>query len=311
MTVRRLASGGRRLPGSPAAGCRCGRVMAAQPTRPLSAGAGLELSSKHLLEGASGEPVLVMHGLLGNKMNWRSLFRAGPLAQLDRDIIVADARNHGVSPHAPEMSYDAMVDDTLRLLDAHAIERVAAVGHSMGGKTAMHLALRAPERVSRLVVCDIAPVTYTGEAGPSDRSDSTFIDVFTAMDGLDLASLKSRGQADEALTAAIPADGLRTFVLTNLKMQGKGKERKLGWRCNLPALQANVANIMAFPATPTTGIPTPPSPLFLGRFAPVLRRFSAVLLCCLASWRQDGENGRKMEENGRNLGEKRARNSGG
>ena len=59
------------------------------------------------------------------------------------------------------------------------------------------------------------------------------------------------------------------------------------------------------------GIPTPPSPLFLGRFSPVLRRFSAVLLCCLASWRHDGENGRKMAEKRRNLGEKRARNSGG
>ena len=59
------------------------------------------------------------------------------------------------------------------------------------------------------------------------------------------------------------------------------------------------------------GIPTPLSPLFLGRFSPVFRRFSAVLLCCLASWRQDGENGRKTAENGRNLGEKRARNSGG
>ena len=60
-----------------------------------------------------------------------------------------------------------------------------------------------------------------------------------------------------------------------------------------------------------SGIPTPLSPLFLGRFAPVLRRFSAVILCCPASWRQDGENGRKMAKNGRNLGEKRARNSGG
>ena len=59
------------------------------------------------------------------------------------------------------------------------------------------------------------------------------------------------------------------------------------------------------------GNPTPLSPLFLGRFSPVLRRFSAVVLCCLASWRQDGENGRKMAENGRNLGEKRPRNSGG
>ena len=59
------------------------------------------------------------------------------------------------------------------------------------------------------------------------------------------------------------------------------------------------------------GIPTPLTPLFLGRFSPVLRRFSAVLLCCPASWRRDGENGQKMAENGRNLGEKRARNSGG
>ena len=62
---------------------------------------------------------------------------------------------------------------------------------------------------------------------------------------------------------------------------------------------------------PAPGIPTPPSPLFLGRFSPVLRRFSAVPLHCPTSWRGDGENGRKMAENGRNLGEKRARNSGG
>ena len=64
-------------------------------------------------------------------------------------------------------------------------------------------------------------------------------------------------------------------------------------------------------AAETAGIPTPPSPLFLGRFAPVFRRFSAVPLRCPAFWRRDGENGRKMAETGRNLGEKRARNSGG
>jgi esterase len=104
------------------------------------------------------DPVLVMHGLLGNKMNWRSLFRSGPLGELDRDVLVTDARNHGASPHHPEMSYGAMVDDVLRLLDEQEIESVVAVGHSMGGKTAMQLALRAPDRVERLVVCDIAPV---------------------------------------------------------------------------------------------------------------------------------------------------------
>jgi MFS family permease len=82
-------------------------------------------------------------------------------------------------------------------------------------------------------------------------------------------------------------------------------------------LQANVAigimlgYVVGGVFTETFGIPTPLSPLFLGRFAPVFRRFSAVVLCCPASWRQDGENGRKMAKNGRNLGEKRARNSGG
>lgn len=130
-----------------------------------TASAGVELNWSHLHRQSNADstegrhdPVLVMHGLLGNKMNWRSLFRSGPLGEVDRDVLVADARNHGVSPHHSEMSYGAMVDDVLRLLDEQEIERVVAVGHSMGGKTAMQLALRAPDRVERLVVCDIAPV---------------------------------------------------------------------------------------------------------------------------------------------------------
>jgi pimeloyl-ACP methyl ester carboxylesterase len=133
--------------------------------RCLSTAAGVELSWSHLhhresnSESTQGaEPVFVMHGLLGNKMNWRSLFRSGPLGELNRDVLVADARNHGASPHHSQMSYCAMVDDVLRLLDEQEIDRVIAVGHSMGGKTAMQLALRAPDRVERLVVCDIAPV---------------------------------------------------------------------------------------------------------------------------------------------------------
>ena len=77
------------------------------------------------------------------------------------------------------------------------------------------------------------------------------------------------------------------------------------------ALCAEALGMVAPMMAPDAGIPTPRSPLFLGRFSPVLRRFSAVILCCLASWRRDGENGRKVAENGRNLGEKRARNSGG
>ena len=242
------------------------------PARPLAtaagAGGGVALSAQYLLQasqGAGGDPVVVMHGLLGNKLNWRSLFRAGPLGELDRDVLVADARNHGVSPHHPEMTYDAMVDDVLRLLDDEDIDRVVAVGHSMGGKTAMQLALRAPERVSRLVVCDIAPVAYSSEAGPSDRSDSTFLDVFAAMESVDLAGVKSRNEADAALSAAIPADGLRAFVLTNLKLDKgpSGKGRSFAWRCNLGVLRDSVADIMDFPATAETS-PYPGPALFIG-----------------------------------------------
>ena len=149
--------------------------------RCLSTAAGVELSWSHLHresnsespQGRRREPVFVMHGLLGNKMNWRSLFRSGPLGELNRDVLVADARNHGASPHHSQMSYCAMVDDVLRLLDEQEIDRVIAVGHSMGGKTAMQLALRAPDRVERLIVCDIAPVVcvvHADCANPKSRT---------------------------------------------------------------------------------------------------------------------------------------------
>lgn len=129
-----------------------------------AAGVSLEWSYLHQQSDSDSmqdrcDPVVVMHGLLGNKMNWRTLFRSGALGELNRDVIVADARNHGASPHHPEMNYGGMVDDVLRILDEQEIDRVVAVGHSMGGKTAMQLALRASDRVERLVVCDIAPVT--------------------------------------------------------------------------------------------------------------------------------------------------------
>ena len=93
-------------------------------------------------------------------------------------------------------------------------------------------------------------------------------------------------------------------VLDTIDLMSRILEKEAG-------LTLPLVTYKALPTALDAGIPTPLSPLFLGRFSPVLRRFSAVILCCLASWRRDGENGRKMAENGRNLGEKRARNSGG
>ena len=115
----------------------------------------------HVLVGEAGPPLIVLHGLFGAASNWRTIARG-----LDdcRSVYLLDARNHGNSPHAPLMSYAAMAADVKAFMDSNAIESADIIGHSMGGKTAMHLALHSPQRVSRLLIVDIAPAS-----SPSDH----------------------------------------------------------------------------------------------------------------------------------------------
>src|SRR5689334_18272867 len=110
----------------------------------------------HIDTGA-GPSVVLLHGLFGAARNFGTAQRA--LSPLFR-VIALDARNHGASPHAPGMSYPALATDVLETLDALGVSRAAVIGHSMGGKTAMTLAVMAPERISRLLVADIAPAAY-------------------------------------------------------------------------------------------------------------------------------------------------------
>jgi pimeloyl-ACP methyl ester carboxylesterase len=135
-----------------------------------------------------------------------------------------DARNHGRSPHTPEMSYDAMVGDLLGWMDAQAIPRATLVGHSMGGKTAMRLACRHPERVERLVVVDIAPRDYAWQAHRAE---------FMAMQELNLENLKSRHEAELKFEARVPDLGMRKFLTTNLARDSHGHWQ---WAINLPVL---------------------------------------------------------------------------
>jgi esterase len=95
--------------------------------------------------------------------------KKGPLADLKRDVYAVDLRNHGESPHMSDTSYAGMAKDLVRFLDEQDIQSCAVLGHSMGGKTAMQLALSAPSRVTKLVVCDIAPVQYRRD-GPGSFS---------------------------------------------------------------------------------------------------------------------------------------------
>ena len=140
--------------------------------------------------GEGTPPFVILHGMLGSSRNWQTVGR--DLAARRRTFAL-DLRNHGESPHADVMTYDSMAADVLAWLDARAIEAADFIGHSMGGKVAMVLACRHPERVHRLIVVDIAPKPY---AWPAHRVE------FAAMKGLDRASLRSRAEAESRLEAA-------------------------------------------------------------------------------------------------------------
>lgn len=179
--------------------------------------------------GDSGETLLLLHGLFGSSANWGSVARA--LAS-DYRVLVPDLRNHGQSPHAPEMDYSSMGADLSGLLDRLEIGHCLVVGHSMGGKVAMHLALHQPQRIRGLAVVDIAPVAY--------RHDFSLI--LDAMESIDPAALRDRSDADRRLAATIPEGGVRGFLLQNLVRTDSG----WAWRINLPALRKGMSDITGF-----------------------------------------------------------------
>jgi esterase len=168
-------------------------------------------------------PLVVLHGLLGASRNWLSA--ASDLAA-HHAVTALDLRNHGKSPHAEAMTYDAMVADVLRWMDARQLSQVDLMGHSMGGKVAMILACRHPDRVSRLVVVDIAPKSYFSNGHRAE---------FVAMHELSLAELKSRGEAELKMEGRVPDWGMRKFITTNLERTEAGGWR---WLINLPAISA-------------------------------------------------------------------------
>jgi pimeloyl-ACP methyl ester carboxylesterase len=176
------------------------------------------------LGGAGNPPLVVLHGLLGSSRNWQST--GADLAARYR-VRALDLRNHGRSPHEAEMSYDAMVRDVIAWLDAQGIAKTTLMGHSMGGKVAMLLACRHPERVERLVVVDIAPKDYNSAAHRSE---------FAAMNELDLRTLQSRGEAELKFEARVGDWAMRKFLSTNLERDAAADTWR--WLVNLPVLTA-------------------------------------------------------------------------
>lgn len=172
-------------------------------------------------------PLLIVHGLFGSARNWGVI--AKRLSE-DRQVFAVDMRNHGESPRADNQTYAAMAQDLADVITDHTAP-MDVVGHSMGGKAAMVLALAQPHLVNRLIVADIAPVTYS----------HTQAHLISAMGKLDLTQIQKRSDADHLLATDINDAGIRAFLLQSLDI----KEKR--WRLNLDVLNRDMDQIIGFP----------------------------------------------------------------
>lgn len=174
--------------------------------------------------GGEGPPLVILHGMLGSSRNWASAGQE--LAGLGYHVYALDLRNHGDSPHAAGMDYADLARDVAAWLQGKRLGPVTLLGHSMGGKTAMLLTCRHPERVRRLIVVDIAPKHYRWVGHRME---------FLAMHELDLASLGSRAEAEMRMEGRVPDWALRKFLTTNLE-RVEGGAGGWRWTINLPEI---------------------------------------------------------------------------
>ena len=182
-------------------------------------------------------PVVFLHGLMGRGKN----FSTSAKSLTGFRSLLVDLPNHGASGWTDTFDYADIADAVAVALRGEVGGSFALVGHSLGGKVAMLVALRHPELVERLVVVDIAPVD-SSEAG------STFDHLLGSLRALDLGTISSRADADAALADPIPDPVVRGFLLQNLRRDADG----FAWQPNLELLYSNLGAIAGFPAEQAT-----------------------------------------------------------
>ena len=194
----------------------------------------------HVVEvDGPGPTVVFLHGLFGQGTNFRTA--AKELSDAFRSLLV-DLPNHGRSPWTGTTDYAAAADAVAATLHEHADGPVHVVGHSMGGKVAMVLALRHPDLVDRLVVVDISPVDRPG-ATDDDDGDGEFAHLLDALRRIDLTTVERRADADRQLAADVDDSRVRAFLLQNLQRDGDG----WAWQADLALLRRELDMIGGFP----------------------------------------------------------------
>jgi esterase len=177
----------------------------------------------------SGDPIIILHGLFGMGDNWRTIAR---MMEAEFQCILVDLRNHGRSPHDAEMNFSLMAQDVLELMKDLDLDDAVLLGHSMGGKVAMHFATTYPELTEKLIVVDIAPKAY-----PPHHSS-----VIKAIEAIEPLALQSRDEAETILRKYLGNDESTVqFIMKNLSRNPEGG---FEWKPNMPGIIAAYDQLM-------------------------------------------------------------------
>lgn len=195
-------------------------------------------------KSGSGRPLIILHGLFGISDNWAALAK---LWSQYFTVFAVDLRNHGQSPHSDDWSYEFMASDVYELIDDEKLRDVTVIGHSMGGKVGMRLAIDYPQAISKLIVVDIAPKQY-----PPHNSD-----VIDALNRVNPGEISSRKEAEAVLRQTLSDEGTIQFLLKNLHWRDlPGGDKQLDWRFNLEIITRELKEVNAATLPPLM-CPTP------------------------------------------------------
>ncbi|MEZ0486473.1 alpha/beta fold hydrolase [Fibrella aquatica] len=176
-------------------------------------------------------PLIIVHGIFGSSDNWLTISKT--IADLGYRVILPDQRNHGQSPRSDDFSYVDMAADIYELITDLKLEKPILVGHSMGGKTMMQYVFTYPGTFSHLVIVDIAPKFY-----PVHHSE-----ILRGLAAINLNNVRTRAEADAALTPFEPSPTVRQFLLKNLYRETIDGTAQFAWRLNLPVISREIHGV--------------------------------------------------------------------
>lgn len=174
--------------------------------------------------------MIILHGLFGQSDNWNTLARR--FGEQSFHVFTLDQRNHGLSPHSEEWTYEAMANDLKEFIDVHHLQKPVLLGHSMGGKTVMFFEMMYPGIADKIIVADMAPRAY-----PSHHDD-----VLKALNSVDFSEVNTRKDVEAKLNEHISDFGTKQFLLKNVYWK-ESADKQMDWRFNLKTLTEKYDNI--------------------------------------------------------------------